>query len=79
MELKINIEKAVTELAKEAMIKWMINYHDLSFEAGDGDKEVNALIYKDNEVGETTYTEEAQDVFNTEYEEIFNTLTKYKV
>ena len=64
MELKINIVEAAAELAEQKVVE---HFEDLK------------VVYQQEENGDTIYTEEAQEVFNAEYDEIFTKLVDCKV
>ena len=64
MELKLNIVEASAELAEQKVVE---HFEDLK------------VVYQQEENGDTIYTEEAQEVFNAEYDEIFTKLVDCKV
>lgn len=66
MELKINIVEAAAELA-EIEVNNHFRY--------SGDK----AVYTEQKNGDTIYTEDAQEVFNAEYDRIFDKLVDCKV
>ena len=64
MELKINIVEAAAELA-EIEVNNHFRY--------SGDK----AVYTEQKNGDTIYTEDAQEVFNAEYDRIFDKLVDF--
>jgi hypothetical protein len=77
MELKINVIEAAAELAEERVRSYFAS-ELMSVNGINNEEALNSLIYV--EIYETTiYTDEAQEVFNAEYDAIFTKLVDCKV
>lgn len=63
MELKINIIEAAAEIAEKRVLEQMLGQE----------------VYITEENGDTIYTEKAQDLFNAEYDVLFDKLVDCKV
>ena len=74
MEAKINIGEAASELASQR-----VKEHFAELNKSKSDDELDELIYVEDENGDTTYTSEAQDVFNGFYDSYEDLLLKCKV
>ena len=73
MEIKINLLEAASEIAHNQLVEEEFN--SANYEQKQHAEE--SLLTLDGET--TIYTEEAQDRFNTLYDEWFNRLLTYKI
>ena len=79
MDLKINIVEASAEMAEQRIKEYYARKHQLKWDIAIHEEQLNELIYVELDEDTIGYTDEAQDLFNAEYDEIFEKLVDSKV
>jgi hypothetical protein len=80
MELKINIVEAAAELAERQLKRLYATDHNMKWDnPAEAGTLYNMVYDEDSETNTIVFTEEAQDIFNAMYDEIFEKLMDCRV